>query len=175
MYRTVDEVNIRNDPNRPDLIHQARIREAMSVFQYWLIGGTLAAGLALLGAIIVFGYAWYPDVVREQVGSLLAEGRTLLRIAQLEQDPAPRIAVQEWNQRVTGYLAWAMDKSLAHHLDDNWWAPIPQSTLRSEAHRQLELDLRIAIASLERFLSELGSDGLSAGPELGSRFGQQLR
>ena len=60
----------------------------MSVFQYGLMGSALAAGLALFGAI-TFGYAWYPDVVRAQLETFLAEGKELLRIAQLEQEPVP--------------------------------------------------------------------------------------
>ena len=67
----------------------------MSVFQYGLMGSALAAGLALFGAI-TFGYAWHPDVVRAQLGTFLAEGKELLRIAQLEQEPVPLPAAEAW-------------------------------------------------------------------------------
>jgi hypothetical protein len=147
----------------------------MSALQYWLMGGTLAGGLMLFGAIIALGYAWYPDVVREQLGTLLAEGRTLLRIAQLDQEPAPLVAAEEWNQRVTGYLASAIGGSFARRFGDEPRLPAGESTLQSDTHRELELDLRIRIARLEQFLSELRSEGLSSDLGSGSRVGQQPR
>jgi hypothetical protein len=147
----------------------------MSALQYWLMGGTLAGGLMLFGAIIALSYAWYPDVVREQLGTLLAEGRMLLRIAQLEQEPVPLFAAEEWNQRVAGYLASAIGRSFARRFSAGSRLPASESTLPSDTRRALELDLRNRITRLEQFLSELGLEGLSSDLGPGSRVGQQWR
>jgi hypothetical protein len=127
----------------------------MSAFQYWMIGGTLAAGLAFVGAIIALGHAWYPDVVREQLGTYLAEGNELLRIAQLEEEPVAFPAAAEWNLRVVDYLASALGQSFVHRFDDSSPLPGGLSTLQWDPHRKLEFSLRTRIARIERFLSEL--------------------
>jgi hypothetical protein len=143
----------------------------MSVFQYGLMGSALAAGLALFGAI-TFGYAWYPDVVRAQLGTFLAEGKELLRVVQLEQEPVPLPAAEAWHLRVMGYLASAMGQSFARRFVDSSRLPVSLATVQSDGHRNLEIGLRIRITRLERFLSELEQD-LSAGP--GLRFRQRPR
>ena len=143
----------------------------MSVFQYGLMGSALAAGLALFGAI-TFGYAWYPDVVRAQLETFLAEGKELLRIAQLEQEPVPLPAAEAWHRRVMDYLASAMGQSFVRRFVDSSRLPISLSTVQSDGHRQLEFGLRIRTTRLERFLSEFDED-FSAGP--GSRFRQRPR
>ena len=143
----------------------------MSVFQYALMGSALAAGLALFGAI-TFGYAWYPDVVRAQLETFLAEGKELLRIAQLEQEPVPLPAAEAWHRRVMDYLASAMGQSFVRRFVDSSRLPNSLSTVQSDGHRQLEFGLRIRTTRLERFLSELEQD-FSAGP--GSSFRQRPR
>jgi hypothetical protein len=148
----------------------------MSVLQYSLMGVPLAVALALFGVIIVLRYAWYPDVVREQLGTFVAEGRTLLGIVQMEQEPAPLHAADEWKQRVMDYLALVMGRSFVHRFDDDAsHLPVGESTLQSDTHRQLELDLRLRIARLERFLSERGPAELSAALAPASRLGPQSR
>jgi hypothetical protein len=135
------------------------------------MGSALAAGLALFGAI-TFGYAWHPDVVRAQLGTFLAEGKELLRVAQLEQEPVPLPAAEAWHRQVMGYLASAMGQSFVRRFVDSSRLPVSLATVQSDGHRNLEFGLRIRITRLERFLSELEQD-FSAGP--GLRFRQRPR
>jgi hypothetical protein len=142
----------------------------MLVFQYGLMGSALAAGLALFGAI-ASGYVWYPDVVRAQLETFLAEGKELLRIAQLEQEPVPLPAAEAWHRRVMAYLASAMGQSFVHRFVDSSLLPINLSTVQSDGPRKLEFGLRIRTTRLERFLSELEQDFSAPG----SRFRQRPR
>lgn len=93
--------------------------------------------------------------IREKLGQVLAEGQKLIYACCNEKDAPPEEEVNDWSTRTIRILQADLGEAFATRFQNS--AGIPQAScgISSEPHRNLWGRVRMRMARLDQFISEL--------------------
>jgi len=95
--------------------------------------------------------------VRNALGAFLAEGRQLLSECANEREPPPEQKAEDWAARTEAYLNEHLDAGHVALFRSGGGLPMTATSISSIPHRQLWSGIRVRVARLEQFISQLSA------------------
>jgi hypothetical protein len=93
--------------------------------------------------------------IRIRLGEFLEQGRVLMRRCANEKEAAPEDEAQEWANAAEDYMRANLDESYVARFRDGSDLPLGVTTINSAPHRQLWSGIKVRVARLQQFVSEM--------------------